>query len=588
MLDRIRARPTAAALLFAFLLAAPTMALGYVTDDFMHALAIDAWRGIEDPARPEVFDTYVDPFGFSNPYHFFRGDPEVNERLVATGQIPVWWVSPRIQISFFRPLSSATLVFDHVVLAGNRPLAHLHSIGWYLAMVAAFAFLLGEHKRASLGALALVLFAIDETHFLPAGWLANRNALVAAVPAVFALAFHIRGRRVVSLLLFAVALLGGEAALGAFLYLFAYEAFGRRDAPLARRALALAPAVALGVAWAIFYRHHGYGASGSGLYIDPTGEPLAYLAAAAERIPILVGAALVGVPSDISMFAPYVIPGLIVLGIIGTAFATFMLRRAWPELEPGEQELLRWMIPGALLSLLPVVATFPLDRLLLLPTLGGSLVVATAMRHTYRRFRKERIGWLLIPIALVHTIAAPFAWLTQAGGYRMSSDKMTEIVATMELDRDRLESTRVLVIASDPLVSMYLGPIMHDEGWGKPKMWTVLSMAPHGHRIVRVDERTIDLEVINGAMLNATFDKLFRGERDKFAVGDEVRLEDGTARILRIDERGPTAVRFTTSFDFDDPDVALLMWRDGTMRRVDVPAPGKSLDLPWTPGPIGM
>ena len=45
-------------------------------------------------------------------------------------------------------------------------------------------------------------------------------------------------------------------------------------------------------------------------------------------------------------------------------------RRLWPHLEPAEKRALSWLVPGALLSLLPVLATFPMDRLLVLPSIG--------------------------------------------------------------------------------------------------------------------------------------------------------------------------------------------------------------------------
>ena len=84
------------------------------------------------------------------------------------------------------------------------------------------------------GVPALFLFAVDESHLFAALWLANRNALVAAVPVLFGLCAHLRWREdgwrwglPLSLGGYVVGLLGGETALGALAYLAASRGIRR-------------------------------------------------------------------------------------------------------------------------------------------------------------------------------------------------------------------------------------------------------------------------------------------------------------------------------------------------------------------------
>src|SRR5262249_42881788 len=140
--------------------------------------------------------------------------------LVQRGPYP-WWTLPELKLAFWRPLSSALETLDHHLFGRNAVGYHVHSVVWYLALVAICGALLRRALQGALGVLALLLFAVDDAHILPAGWIANRNALVAVAPALAGLWAHLEWReagrawaRPLSLVGLALGLTGGEAALG--------------------------------------------------------------------------------------------------------------------------------------------------------------------------------------------------------------------------------------------------------------------------------------------------------------------------------------------------------------------------------------
>ncbi len=115
-------------------------------------------------------------------------------RLVDFGFDP-WWTSPHHRLSMFRPLSSLLIWLDDR-LFGLDPLAwHLHSLLWWVALIAAVAALLASLLPKRVAALALLLFALDEAHNAPLTWLANRSTLVAATFGALGLWAHLRARR---------------------------------------------------------------------------------------------------------------------------------------------------------------------------------------------------------------------------------------------------------------------------------------------------------------------------------------------------------------------------------------------------------
>src|SRR6185436_13829292 len=111
----------------------------------------------------------------------------------------------------------------------------------------------------------LLLFVIDDGHWQALGWLSGRHGLVALAPALLGVAAHLRWREdgwrwglPLSLVGYAVGLLGGEMALQALAYVAAYELLHKDS--LWQRIKSLAPAAVLVFLYLLLYRSLGYGA----------------------------------------------------------------------------------------------------------------------------------------------------------------------------------------------------------------------------------------------------------------------------------------------------------------------------------------
>ena len=319
-------------------------------------------------------------------FAFMPGPGEGNEQLWQDGILP-WWTHPELKAAFLRPVSVATHVVDHHLWPDIYPLQHAHSLLWYGLAVWIVALLYRRIGGAGAAAgLAALLFAVEDCHAFPAAWLANRNALVALVFGGLALLLHVRwrqegGRARLPLALFclALALLSAEAGLGAAAYVVAYELTLVRK-PWKNKALALLPYVALVVAWRVVYTAMGFGAQGSSLYVDPGRDPLAFLGAVAERVPVLIFSQWTQFATDIWLFLPRPLQlGLVVAGVFVTAAMTaFFL----PQLR-ARPEARFWAL-GMLLALIPVSAAFPMDRLLLFSGIGAFGLLAG---------QAEMLGW---------------------------------------------------------------------------------------------------------------------------------------------------------------------------------------------------
>lgn len=133
---------------------------------------------------------------YSTSFSLFRfavGDPRVMQKDIAKGIYP-WWTLPELKMTFYRPLASALLWLAHS-LYGVRPLPWLaQSLLWYLALVAVFGVLMRRLLPGAVGGLALLLFALDDTHAIPVSTIVDNNPVVATFGALLGLLFHVAWR----------------------------------------------------------------------------------------------------------------------------------------------------------------------------------------------------------------------------------------------------------------------------------------------------------------------------------------------------------------------------------------------------------
>jgi len=563
-------------LVAAIVLAVPTLGMGFLYDDYIHLIRL---QGGEAPGSR--FDLFS----------FALGDPTEMRRWVERGPYP-WWTLPELKLAFWRPLSTALAVMDDRLFGRNALAWHLHSLVWYLGVVAAMGAMLRRVLPGPVGALALGLFAIDGGHTLTVGWIANRNALVAALPALVGLWLHLEGRearrggvRLLALAGLGLGLLGGESALGVFAYVLAYEAVGAPGG-MKERLRALAPVALLGGVYLVGYKLAGYGAWGSGSYMDPVGEPGRFLGAALVRIPALVGGLVLEVPTDLWSLDTRLRPALVGLGVLALGVLGGSLRAAWPGLSPEERRHCRWLMLGAALSLVPVAATFPSNRLLLIPGLGGSVAVAAvlvgAWRSRARGWRPRGLALGAGVLGLAHLVLAPLLWPVMSNGMRAMGTQAEDATRTLEgeLDFQRLPQQRVVVLALPvSTLGMYLPVMMAERGMPRPEAWWTLSLSPHPHVLTRTGPNALELTLTEGRFFTSEFESIFRDQEHALREGARVELPGLTARVLEADTQGPTRLGFTFDVPLEDPSLVLLHWRDGGPRRFTPPPEGQSVSL---------
>jgi hypothetical protein len=567
------------AAILAIVLTLPSLKAGLIGDDYHHKLLMSGSKSIV-----KLLDSPIDMF------RFFDGNPERIFKLKDYGFLP-WWTYENVKGAFWRPLASITHWLDYIIWPNSPPLMHLHSLLWYGALVMVVAFFYRRFATVPLVAgLAALLYAIDDAHGMPAGLISNRNALMATLFGAMAIITHDKWRRdnwhagiALGPLFLAASLLSAEAGISTCAYLAAHMVFIDRSS-LRQRFVAIIPCAVVVVVWRLLWTHLGYGMENIGGYVDPLREPLRFISAVKNHAPFLLLGQLALPPSELSiMLTPkhWILLwriALIFLVLLAFVFAS-LLRR---------DRTARFWALGMLLSILPICATFPSDRLLTFVGIGAMGLVAQLLFVVFGKTepRPKLLLWRIPALVLAaifilaHLVIAPLALPVRAA-YPMMPKKFTDkLMINGPLDSS--VKNQDLIIVNPPVSFFFLVNtlVWESNNQPMPRHLRILSSSLlRSVKVYRQDARTLVVRPEYGyyAMV---FDVLFRDKQHPFSVGDRVELTGMTVEIMELTGDGrPAKAAFTFAVPLEDPSLQWLQYKDGSFVPFTPPAIGESVVL---------
>ncbi len=570
--------PYAIAIL-AIILTLSSLQAGLAIDDYHHKLLM---IGSDSPIR--LLDSPIDMF------KFFDGDPERTTEIMDHGFFP-WWTDKDIKGAFWRPLASITHWLDYILWPDSPLLMHVQSVMWYGALAAAVAFLYRRFISVTwIAGLAALLYAIDDAHGTPVGFLANRNAVMATLFGVLTILIHDKWRRgnlrigiVVGPALLVASLLSAEAGIATCAYLFAYAVFIDRGT-LLRRFTAMIPYVAVVVIWRIIWTYQGYGVEGMGAYIDPLGTPLRYIVAVKNRAPFLLLGQWALPPADITMIFPLYTT---LFWRIGLVFLVLLIIALIPLL--WLQRSTRFWATGMILSVLPICATFPSDRLLMFVGIGAMALVAHFIYFVFGKTEGQlkRTFWRIPALVLagifiiIHLIIAPLALPVRAAHAMIPKKYSDKLMLTKGLDES--VKSQDLIIVNPPITFLILqSPMMWEcNNQPMPRHLRILTSSLFQPvEIYRPDAKTLIVRPVYG-FYAYVLDALFRNKQNPFTVGDRVELTGMTVEIREVTNNGQVVdAAFIFSVALEDPSLRWLQYKDEAFVPFTPPAVGQKIAMP--------
>jgi hypothetical protein len=553
-------------------------------------------------------------------FHFIDGSTDDHQRIVQFGVDP-WWTHPQFRLSLLRPLPSLLTALDRQLFGMNAVPQHLHSLLWWALLLGVVALLLSELLPPSAAACAILLFGVEETSTLPVLWLSNRSALMATTGMLAATYCHLRWRsrehwlwRSASVALFAFAMLCGEYALASAGYLMCLEFAAATVASAHARPVshlrALSPFAVIVALFLFVSTALGYGSDHSALYTSPFSAPLSYASKLSTGLPVLIADLTLGISADHWHFGtpwPAQLRAVlqldtatwerlpswhvwqIGLGVCGALLTIGMWLWLRPRLSALHARRLRLLLWGAVLGLLPVLGSFITARLAMPSSLGPAALFGSVLSECVSSLARPIASqgrWVAIGLAAcvlyVHGI---HAWMeTQRTTELYSHVSHARTAWPLSLDSDVVPTALqqvVMIAAADandaPHFPFVRAAWQHPVGRG----FRLLSGAPGAHELVRVDDHTLDVWVVDDFGLEGSVvGSLTRDRGDALHVGEQVSLADLHVEVLETLRGQPVHIRCRFLVPLDDASLVFIHSTPQGLRRLRLPALGQRLHLP--------
>jgi len=566
--------------------AAPTLWAGWgVEDDVMH--------------RAKLLSASL-PEALTGLYVFL--DPNGSAQLVELDTIP-WWALDAVRVSFFRPLAALTLWLDYQLWSNSAVLMHAHSALWYGGACALAALLYRRvMDRTLVGGLAAFLFAVCATHLNCVVSLAARNAVLALFFGLLTLVFHDRWRRggwraggAFALLGLALALLSAEAGLATTAYLGAYALCLERGRWY-RRLGSLVPYGIVVVAWRAAYQVMGYGAWGSGFYLDPLRDSLRFAAAVLERGPVLL-MSLWSLP-DPGIYAILSVWAGRVFWLAAVLFMAFVGAMLFPLLRKNRAA--RFWGLGMLLAVIPACAiSMPTGRLLVFVSVGamglmaqfiGGLLERSAWLPAHGAWRVPATALTVFLVGL-HAVVFPALLPCVQTFMEPFVSTVTDLGPLPGVEDQQV----VIVNVPSPGQLIYVPSLREVREQPAPARIRMLSPGSFAVDVTRVDAYTLVIRPERGylaptgmgaaenqtvlPLLHSAYgyqrgDDFFRGDGFSLALGQSVDLDGMRAEVISLTGDGrPAEARIRFAVPLDDPSLVWLQWDWGTQTYVPFSPP---------------
>ena len=543
----------------------PALTGGWQIDDYFQRVTL---LGYGDSTPINTFIQYI--------------DRAHNLSQMDFGTMP-WWGSPDLHQAFLRYASTLTMMLDYRLWPNHPALMHLHSLLWLSAAVLAAALLYREVMGATwVAGLAALMYALDGAHAVPAAYLANRNALIACCFGFLSVLAFVRWRkhgrattRWLSVLMLALSLSAGEMGLATAAYLFSYALTVDRDGIRARLMRLLPHGAVLG-AWALIYKLGNFGSHGSGFYVDPLHDPLGFAGSFCQRAAFLLMGQWSPLPAEMSManapgtsaFFHLSVFSFVVAAIVAVLFIPLVVR----------DRVARFWGLGALLSLVPIGAVGPENRLLGFVGLGSMALLAQLTQALFAgsfvasapRVWKGFAWAATLLLLLIHLIAAPFLGIARIAYQANVSSRMKRAMASVPSDPQIASQDLVLINPPDHIYLVTaIWAVNRLDNLPMPRHMRALSTGGT-LEVTRVGPRSLQVRFPDGFFPTA-FSRYLRSQNERFSVGQHFELPGLSVVVEALDARGdPEQVLYEFPVPLEDPSLRWMSWHDGVY-------------VPWTP-----
>lgn len=587
-------------LLLAVLLYGSSSLFGhFYADDYIQRSYVIGSESLGELGLLEGVEQHSLPSFLSNQFNFFDPTTKNYQALKDFGMMP-WWSEENIKLHFFRPLASLTHFIEYQLWPNSPRLMHLANLCWYLLGI----FLLFKlYSRLSvarpIALLALLIFILNINTFHVITWIASRSMLIVLALGCFTIYSYHRSLKekswyIVALLSLTLCLLSAEAGLTICAYLAAYF-FTLDQRPWSVRIRHIFPFALLALLWLIAYQIFGFGAKGGDFYLDPGADLSAFLQQAAYRLP----ASFFELASGTALFSGQVRPDIrtVNFALLGVAALLFICYLLWHELK--NNKVLQFCLLGSVFALLPGLSIVLSPRVMLLPSIGFAVVLATLLHSSATGLRLWLLRFSKIFIVLFHLV------LAAAVAFMMNSQSINKATTNEQphgfVDLGISDYADKHLIALNSLQPFWFAFIAHQLDYTEqalPRTLRLLSTNFYTVKLTRLSEQSFILEgepflqydrehfldlskQAEGHHIYLTWELMgiFRSSQSPWYAGQQFDLPEMRIQVESLYQNKPQALLITLNKPLTDYRFIYQDTKSLEYRSLPLPKTGESFDV---------
>jgi hypothetical protein len=243
---------------------------------------------------------------------------------------------------------------------------------------------------------------------------------------------------------------------------------------------------------------------------------------------------------------------------------------------------------GVLLSLVPIAAVAPENRLLSFVGLGSMGLLAQLVQATFSApsAAPTMRGWRLfgraaaIILLPLHLIAAPALGVVTIGYQAKANKAMLRAIASVPSDPQIAMQDLVLVNPPDYVYVVTAIPVVKELDH-EPVPRRIRALSSGGAlEVTRVGPKSLQVRFPRGLFPTA-FSRYVRSRNDRFHVGQRFELSGFSVKVERLNAHGdPDQVLYEFAVPLEDPSLRWMQWKGGIYVPWVPPALGESEQLP--------
>jgi hypothetical protein len=352
--------------------------------------------------------------------------------------------------------------------------------------------------------------------------------------------------------------------------------------------LGLIPYALLCVLWWAFYKHAGFGASGSpAFYVDPAVDTLRFISELSYRLPVMLMSQWGIVPAELSGFPEPVGSMVKLAAAVGLALVLL----AWGPLlwglgraQKGGDAVLRFWFVATVISALPVCSALPQDRNLLFIGIGGCAVIAryiqllSEQKADWSVLRRIYNHVLCLVLLVLHLLVSVCLVPLMAYGPKLYAQPA--ITAALQTTAEFDFSSKKVVMINPPLTTVgYFNAIRFFAGKTQPDALWALTVSDQPLTVTRLDEQTLRLDLQE--RLLGRDGRLVRDPvSTPLRLHQRVELQGLSMEVSGINEAGEVR-QLLAHFDqnLEVPELVFYHWKGVELVPFVLPAIGDSVTI---------